>query len=1079
MFRFKKLFWVLFILFDFCILAAFCGGIYYLESDAPRTEFETFLSAKLGRKVVFNNNFDLIFYPWLGLNTGPIAISSATDAEYPQQLMVKNVDFKVRLIPLLFGDLEVDTIIVDSPVFRMNRGNNGKLDLPSMNGDEKGEIEAPSSRIFKSISVRGMNVVNATYIYKDIASGNSFNVSGVNVRTGLLRKNTPLAFDITAMLDTDFLDLSAITNIKGLVDFSRSKRTVSLSDTSVSVSVKSPELLGPGESIQGIANLECNLVEGLIDVKGLVIQGAGLRLSGAAVCRDIYNSPDFKGSLKSTRFDPKAVFSKFTPVPIPSDIKDIFNSASFAVDFHSTLEKTELSNMVLKVDKTSIQGVFSLKDYKHPWAEFDVSVDSIGLDPYSRLFKLGKNISSEDKISSSAGDHKIESKPKRFYFRDLIIADLVHKLPCKGKLEIGELTYSGMKLDNTRLAISPGPQIANLSIGKGSYLDGDFSLMADLGFNEKNESDILFLSAKGAVSPFSLIKIPAKIEKVSFRSGKAGLKLKSFTSHGKTLVELVRNIKLNLVAEAKRVAASLSHKDIPAKYRNIHADSFTFGLAVSPLSGKALEGHAGRNARIKFAAVLLKPDLKLDGNFNGEIFSRRAKPDSFVFKNSNFDLSFSGNGISTIKKETRLVLGGEGSFKERSLKLDNFSIQSGKINLKGDVDAKNIGAETASASGHLKLGNTKCDEFFSLFGVSKPETQDKNAFDSVEFDTVFQLNGENLNLHVNHCRLDNATATGTFELVDFKKPVLNFVINGDNIDIDTFLPPEDNSDTDEQKNGVAKPAVKLPEWQFPDAMLSAINAKGKVVCNYFRIFDFGASKISADVDMKNSIIGIHNISAKFHEGNLAGKLDLGLYNGTVSLDTDFEARGFEAGLFFSDYTGHDYVKGLTSASLQLKGYSTANENFTNTMTGKLLFKITDGSYLFAGSTGQGKKSKKQSSPTKFSVMNGAIQGEKGDFKVNDYLLKTNYLTATARGGFSFPKDSIDLRVNADIIQLPNMYLKIVNALFDAITGVNVNVTGKLNDPKVEVKGLERWSDVLGDVLGLPEESFMFFRRLIF
>ena len=173
------------------------------------------------------------------------------------------------------------------------------------------------------------------------------------------------------------------------------------------------------------------------------------------------------------------------------------------------------------------------------------------------------------------------------------------------------------------------------------------------------------------------------------------------------------------------------------------------------------------------------------------------------------------------------------------------------------------------------------------------------------------------------------------------------------------------------------------------------------------------------------------------------------------------------------------MTGKTDASLKINGYSTANIDFVDTMTGGLAFKILNGSYLFEATAEKDAKDKKAPSPTNFSIMAGTINGKDGKFNVANYLLKTDYLTATATGGFSFPDDSINLRVNADIIKLPNLYLKLVNALLDALTGVNVTVTGKLSNPKVEVKGLERWSDVLNDVLGLPQQSFMFFRKLIF
>ncbi len=99
----------------------------------------------------------------------------------------------------------------------------------------------------------------------------------------------------------------------------------------------------------------------------------------------------------------------------------------------------------------------------------------------------------------------------------------------------------------------------------------------------------------------------------------------------------------------------------------------------------------------------------------------------------------------------------------------------------------------------LKLPKVACAEFFDLFGVGKPETQDPDAFESVSLDSSFQLNGENLTFRVNKASLDEAEAEATFQVTDFKKPFLNFVIKGDRVDVDRFLPPDVFASSTEDK----------------------------------------------------------------------------------------------------------------------------------------------------------------------------------------------------------------------------------------------------------------------------------------
>ncbi|OEU68159.1 MAG: AsmA family protein [Desulfovibrio sp. S3730MH75] len=1086
LFRVKKIFWIIFLLFDLCLLSAIVGGIYYAESDGPRRELEVYLSDLSGRKFDFEENLDFVFFPWLGINTGPFSVSSAPSEEYPHQLIVKNADFRVKLLPLLRGVFEVDTIIVDSPLLRVDRGKDGLLNLPILEQSSDDSKNDGFERFLSHLSVRGVSVQNATCIYRDVVSKNEFVFSGIDVRTGSVRAEQPIAFDITAILDTDFLAVKASSNVKGLLHLSLEEKTVSLSDTSCSLRVESEELLGADGVIEGIAGLDFDLTEGTVDVKGLVVQGLGVRFSGAAVCKNIYDSPDLTGSLKSTKFDPKSLLSRFLPKIIPPEFDKILNSASFSVSLHSTMQKTEVVDLKLALDDTLLRGEFSLQDYDNPWAEFNLRADSIVLDSYAKLFAL-RRVSLQNQNGTQ--ENKFQVK-KEHPLKDLVIADLVRRIPCNGKIEIGKLVFDGLHMDNCRLAISPGPKVASISIENGAYLDGKFLIKADLVFDTTKEKDTLYLMGAGSISPVSLSRIPLKIDGFKIRSGKAEFMLGKLISSGKTLGELVRNIKSDISIESKSVIASLNYKDVPDQFRELHVNSLHLGIKSVSLTVPVIEGMAGRNLKVNVSCALANPGVSVKGNFSGNVFAVRRSIRDVSLKNSKLVFSIEGKDVPLIKSKIALTCSGDASLKQQSIKLNNFVLSSGKIKITGDLIAKRIGSETATVQGRLQVPQTNLAHVFKLFEIKKPATQDPAAFSSFALDSIFNVNGENLNLRINSCKLDDSTAKGTIELAGFKTPVISFVLDADDVDVDKFLPPEDEKGSAKSVSGGGE-IQKVLEWEFPETFLDSINASGKVTCDSFRIYDFAGNKISANITMRGSVIDINNIKGGFHEGNVAGKLSLGFKNSTVVLDTDIEARGFQAGHFFEDYIGNRYVTGLADASVKLSGRSTANIDFINTLGGHFAAKIVDGTYLFSSvpvkdsaavkvKTAQNKvKEAKAPKPTVFSIMEGTIDGDGGSFAIKKFLLKTAYLTARGRGGFNIPEDSIDIHIDADIIQLPNLYLKLVNSLFDAMSGVNVTATGKLTDPDVHVRGMQRWGDVLKDVLGVPEESFKFFRSYIF
>ncbi|SME89765.1 AsmA family protein [Desulfovibrio gilichinskyi] len=1069
--RVKKIFWIIFLLFDLCLLAGVMGGIYYIESESPRNELEAYLGKITGRQVVFEENLDFVFYPWLGFQTGAVSVNDISADNSLPMATVKDIDFKVRLLPLLIGKIELDTVIVDSPVLRIYRGKDGKLNLPleHISSNDQHGASGAGAVLFKSISVRGVSVENATCVYSDALTGNEFNVSGVSIRTGPLIKGSPVAFTASANLNTDLLNIDAEAEVKGLLNASFNDENVDLSDTSLSLHVASDKLLGSGGSIEGIASLDFDLVKGKIDVLNLVLQGLGVRLTGSAVCNNIYGAPDFAGELKSTKFEPKALFSRFIPEKVPPEMDKVLNSASFSVAFNSTLEKTEFKNLVLAIDDTVFRGEFSVKDYANPWVEFNVTADSLILDDYTKLFALKK--SSE---STSSSESTATSK-----FKNLVIADLVRRIPCNGKVEIGKLAYGGLRMDNCRLFLSPGPRIASVSVENGTYLDGNFAVKANLAFDNQKDKDTLFLSGDGLVSPISLSLLPVKIDGLKLTSGKGRVALGSLESSGRTLSEIIKNFKAEISMDGTNVKASLSSKDIPAEFRQISGRNVHMGVTVAPLTIDSLEGMTGRNLKLNLSCELLNPTANVHGAFSGNVIAARNSTNSLMVKNGELSLSLDGKSLPVIKQKVTFACQGEAALKNQSIKLNNFVVSSGKVNIKGDLSSERLFEETAAVTGHLLLNKTNCLDIFNVFGISKPATQDPKAFNSFALDSAYQINGDNLILRVNSCSLDNSTAKGTFEISNFKKPVLNFVLEADDVDVDKFLPPDEPA-AKERPVGFRKVgAPKVAEWQFPEAFLESVNATGKVNCDAFRIYDFAGEKLSADVDMTHSVINIKNIKGIFHQGNIAGKLSIGFKNSTVALKTDLEARGFQAGLFFADYAGREYVKGIADSSVKLSGHSSANIDFIDTLSGHYAFKVVNGSYLFAKKVDPKSDDSKKLNPTYFSVLKGVIDGDKGVFTVKKFLLNTAYMRATAKGGFSIPADSINVHVNADIIKLPNLYLKIVNAFLGAISGVDVHVSGRLSDPQVNVLGLQRWNEVFSDILGLPEQSFSFFSKLLF
>lgn len=1067
--RLKKFFWIFFLCIDFILLGAIVGGVYFFESSACKTTLESSLGKLLDRKVVIEKNLDLTFYPWFGVNSGPVHIFSDANGT-TEQISVKKMILGVKVLPLLRGNIELDTIQVDSPLVRIDRRSNGSFNFPSIKYSAQQGSGGFGLGFINSVSIRGVAVNNATCIYHDVASSNEFEFTGISIRTGPLRKGQTVAFDIGADLNTALLDINAQAHLKGLLDFSLADHSIKISDTSLNARVDSDALFGRDNTVQATASLDFDPIEGSVNISGLVVRGNAATFSGAGKGRNLYNSPVIEGSLQSTKFDPRVLLERYLPHKISINSENVLSRAKLSCNFRVSMKGAEFNNIVMKVDDTSCSGYFSLKDFSHPWCEFNIVADYLKFDKYLPLFRR-----TTDSYANNSESVKTKSAKVGI---DKNIAYYVRMIPCKGKLELAHFIAGGFDLKQVDLDVSPGPDVLNLNIGSGKFYDGVFTIDSKLLMSNQ-KSDQLKLIGSGSISEFSLNKAVRSKEKFQILSGKAAASKVSLTSTGKSIRELRSNFSAKIEAVLKGARFRPSPEYFKGRSSDILLDRAELTTLVSlPDKSSPEPGLVGQKIDMHFNVTALKPKVKVSGFFKGNIFHSILE-DSFRlnFKNVDFSVTAAGTDIPVLKKP--LTVRGQLGYRydTQGLELRDGVVESNGVAVHLDTKAVGLGGKL-KADGSLHLDKTECTKIFGVFGIDKPEAQAGDAYGPAEFHSSFQLDDHHLKLNVTKASLDDAVAVGTFQFPDYMKPEFSFKLYADKVDVDRFLPPDEVNVIDRiRKNNQAK--TKFPEWQFPDKFLKSVKATGEVTCKFFRLFDISGEDITANVAMRDSVINVSDIVSRFHQGDLKGNLSIGFKKNAVKLNMNFDAKRFQSGPFFTEFIGRDYVKGLTDASATIVGRSSANTDFIDTMNGELFFNIKDGEYRLKSSGSEG-KNKKDVKATKFSIARGHLKGvDEGRFQVKDFLLKTNFITATAKGGFDIPDDSISVIVKVNIITFPDLYLNLLNTFLSAISGVDIHISGKLRQPHVDVKGLMRWDNVFEDILGLPGKSFSFIKDALF
>lgn len=207
------------------------AGMAYLmiapPTDLIRTQMISQVKEKTGRDLKIAGKPQITFYPALGLSMSNVSLSAPPGMNAPDMLTAKSLTVAVKLLPLLGQNIEVDRLILDSPVIDLRADKQGRKswDFAVRSGFEElrpvryaqaggatndGAGLPPEAREFlqnasprsgvgggaaalDGLKLGDVRIVNGTIRYADEATGASETVRKLNVNLALEDVAAPLS----------------------------------------------------------------------------------------------------------------------------------------------------------------------------------------------------------------------------------------------------------------------------------------------------------------------------------------------------------------------------------------------------------------------------------------------------------------------------------------------------------------------------------------------------------------------------------------------------------------------------------------------------------------------------------------------------------------------------------------------------------------------------------------------------------------------------------------------------------------------------------------------------------------------
>ena len=416
-----------------------------------------------------------------------------------------------------------------------------------------------------------------------------------------------------------------------------------------------------------------------------------------------------------------------------------------------------------------------------------------------------------------------------------------------------------------------------------------------------------------------------------------------------------------------------------------------------------------------------------------------------------------GAGASmTLNANTRINLDKE------TLVLDELSLLGLGLESSGQVEFTDI-FDTPTAAGRLQVAPFNLRQLTQQLKLELPATADENVFSRVSWSGGFDLSDAGLSLEDMALQLDDTRLDGEFSITESAtRPVTQFDLAVDQIDLDRYLPPDSETS--------ARPAAAKNEdaarAALPVAALTATDVDADLEVGRLILAGARLDDLRIRLETRDGVLQADPITASLYEGRLSAdvRLDAGAEPPVLTLNSNLQ--NIQAEPLLADMTGTARLRGKGNFSAALAAEGNSVEAMKRNLNGQMSMSFIEGAvagFDLGRALRQWKQFKKGQviddearAATEFTEFSGNPVATNGIIRMDDLALKAPGFRLQGSGVLAdLHNSSIDYQAIAtvdntaksegdkDLAELEDLELPLI-------------IEGALDDPKIRLA----WEDIL-------------------
>jgi AsmA protein len=439
------------------LIAALLVIPMFIDVQSYKPEIEKQVTKATGRPFNIGGDLRLSLFPWAGLAFSDLHLGNPPSYKERDFLSIKSFDARVKLIPLLSRNIQIERFVIDTPKVVLEKSKEGRGNWEGIGKPVEGTGAKPSDEKargqqresheafpIKGLKVGEFAINNGLILFIDQASGTRREVSNVSLRLMELSLDQPIRLTLAALMDGKPLSLDG--------------------------------QLGPLGQDPGKGKLP-------IDISVKVFKTLEMRLTGSLT--DLLATQQFDLIFAVAPFSPqKLMTTAGQPLPVATADPQALNRLAFKGHVKGNPQSVSVSDGVLELDESKMDFSLKGKDFAKPDLLFDLKLDKINLDRYLPP-------PSPPPSKEKGGGEGKKAEPKKTDYSPL------RKLVLDGTIQIGALTVKNAKMQEVRLKVVGKNGLFQLDPMTANLYQGNLSTKGSLDVSQDTPKTNVNLQVKG------------------------------------------------------------------------------------------------------------------------------------------------------------------------------------------------------------------------------------------------------------------------------------------------------------------------------------------------------------------------------------------------------------------------------------------------------------------------------------------------------------------------------------------------------------------------------------------------------